>query len=172
MPDQREVPSPPKNMDLYEEFLGLIDVLEKHKIDYAVCGGVAVAIHGYPRFTKDIDILIRKQDLDRVLEVIKERKFTVQSGKIPFGVGGPDEREVYRVLRIDGRDVLVLDLMVVSKGLRPVWNDRELAVWRGKRLKIVSPEGLARMKRVAGRPKDLLDIEQLGLSENEKEKKG
>ena len=46
-------------LDLYEEFLGLVEGLDQRSIDYALCGGLAVAVHGSPRSTIDIDLLVR-----------------------------------------------------------------------------------------------------------------
>lgn len=54
-------------MKLKEELLRIADCLERSKIDYALCGGLAVVVHGYPRMTKDIDILIRPEELDHAL---------------------------------------------------------------------------------------------------------
>lgn len=45
-------------MNLRDEFLGVLDALTGAGLDHAVCGGFAVAIHGYPRLTQDIDLLI------------------------------------------------------------------------------------------------------------------
>jgi hypothetical protein len=42
--------------DLYEEFKAIVSALEEHRIDYAVCGGLALAVHGLPRATVDIDL--------------------------------------------------------------------------------------------------------------------
>jgi len=42
-------------LDLYEEFATLIGALEAAGADYAVCGGLAMAIHGFPRATIDVD---------------------------------------------------------------------------------------------------------------------
>ena len=44
--------------DLYEEFKSIISALEQRGIDYAVCGGLAMAVHGLARATVDIDLLI------------------------------------------------------------------------------------------------------------------
>ncbi len=60
-------------MDLYDELMALIDAFADANIDYALCGGIAVAFYGYPRFTKDIDILIRAEDLDRILARAKKQ---------------------------------------------------------------------------------------------------
>jgi hypothetical protein len=44
-------------MDLYDELRSLVAALDRQHVDYAICGGIALALHGYPRFTKDIDLL-------------------------------------------------------------------------------------------------------------------
>jgi len=41
-------------MDLYEELFALTKALDAGRLSYALCGGLAVAIHGAPRFTKDV----------------------------------------------------------------------------------------------------------------------
>lgn len=42
-------------MNIQPDFEELLRLLEKHSVDYMIVGGYAVAFHGYPRFTKDID---------------------------------------------------------------------------------------------------------------------
>jgi hypothetical protein len=150
-------------MDLYSELLALLDVLEKESIEYALCGGVAVAFHGYPRFTKDIDILVRPQDLPRVKEAVARRGFVLDSGRLPFGLGTRNEREVHRISKVEGKEVLTLDLVLVNQVLDDVWNGRERFEWQGRQVQVVSREGLAVMKRLANRRQDLLDLEKLGF---------
>jgi hypothetical protein len=41
------------------DFEELLRLLEEHHVEYMVVGGYAVAFHGYPRFTKDIDIFLK-----------------------------------------------------------------------------------------------------------------
>jgi len=43
-------------MNTHPDFEELFRLLEEHRVDYMIVGGYAVAFHGYPRFTKDIDI--------------------------------------------------------------------------------------------------------------------
>ena len=57
-------------MDLYQELILVVDCLEAAQIEYALCGGLAVAVHGYPRFTKDIDLLIQPENLSSVRELL------------------------------------------------------------------------------------------------------
>jgi len=155
-------------MDLYEELIGLIEVLSDVKIDYALCGGIAVAFYGYPRFTRDIDLLIQREKLDVVLELTKKRGFTLEAGVIPIGGKGKDKSEIYRISKVDGSDLLTLDLVLVSPGLQDVWENRELFDWQGRKVPVVSREGLMKMKQLSGRDQDLLDLKMLGLMDHDK----
>ncbi len=154
-------------MDLYHELIKLLKLLQRDKIDYALCGGLAVALYGYPRFTKDIDVMVRPEDLDRALEAAAKRGFTLSAGIIPFDVGKSEERRVYRVSKITGKDVLPLDLILVTPALEEAWQNRELFLWSGEEIQVVSVTGLVSMKRLAGRDQDLLDIKKLGFHKNE-----
>lgn len=150
-------------MDLYDHFAAVVDALEDAGVDYAVCGGMAVGIHGYPRFTKDIDLLIRSETLDAVKAAVAAIGFDLDSGAIPFDTGGPREREIHRVSRADADGIFTLDLLVLPHGLEAAWESREIYDWHGKEVTVVSRAGLAVMKRWAGRSQDLLDLEKLGL---------
>ncbi len=151
----------PDDMDLQEEFLALVDALNRNGVEYGVCGGIALAIHGYPRFTKDIDILVRPEDLDRVLAAAAERAFNVAARPLRFDAGTPKEREVRRISKIEGEDVMTLDLLLSTGILQEAWGDREVFEWEGRAVKTVSAQALVKMKRVAGRDQDLLDIRKL-----------
>ena len=50
-------------MDLFEEFSKLVAEFKKEKIDYALCGGLAMAVYAYPRATIDIDIMIESSEV-------------------------------------------------------------------------------------------------------------
>ena len=49
-------------MNIHPDFEELLKLLERHGVDYMIVGGYAVAFHGYPRFTKDIDVFYRKSE--------------------------------------------------------------------------------------------------------------
>lgn len=150
-------------MDLYEELLSLIDALTNAGLDYALCGGIAVAFHGYPRFTKDIDVLIQSEDVDRVMEVLKEQGFGFPAEPMTFGKETPYEQVIQRVSKIEGQDILTLDLLILNPVLQDVWQEREIFEWQQRQVQVVSAEGLAKMKRLAGRDQDLLDLKMLGF---------
>ncbi|MGQ0504546.1 MAG: histidine kinase dimerization/phospho-acceptor domain-containing protein [Myxococcaceae bacterium] len=100
---------------------------------------------------------------EKVAELASGLGFNLKSGRIPFGIGTPAEREVWRVSKSAGDALLSLDLHVVSPPFEAVWAARGEVEWRGRRLGIVSAAGLAHMKQLAGRPQDLADLEALGL---------
>ncbi len=148
-------------MDLFEDFCRIVDALEAEGLDYALCGGMAVALHGYPRFTKDIDLLLPEDALDRVKAAVAPLGYTEPAGPIPFDVGKPTEREIHRVSRIEPDGILTLDLLVVPPHLEEVWRSRRSFEWEGRTITAVSREGLLQMKQLAGRRQDLLDIDKL-----------
>ncbi|MDB4961711.1 MAG: hypothetical protein JWP01_1710 [Myxococcales bacterium] len=150
-------------IDLIEELEKLVDELSAAAIDYALCGGLAVGVHGLPRATKDIDLLVMREDVPRVLEVAKRLGFDVPSRRMIFRAGKPDQHEMQRVSKLEsGTDLLVsLDLLIVGPVHQAVWDTRTEVPWREATLWVVSREGLATMKRFAGRPQDLADISRL-----------
>ena len=150
-------------MDLYEELARIVDALNEAGIDYAVCGGMAVAMHGHARMTKDIDLLVRKEDVERIHGLVRPLGFDLPVAPLPFDVGTEKERLVVRVSKMVGRELLSLDLLVVTPVFEEVWAQRMAVKWRGKPTFLISRDGLAIMKRLAGRLQDLADLENLGL---------
>lgn len=58
-------------MDLYEEFFAIVRAFQKSGIRYCVVGGIAMAFHDQPRFTRDIDILVIRDQLDGVRQLLQ-----------------------------------------------------------------------------------------------------
>ena len=149
---------------LLEELSQLISALDENKIEYAVCGGLALAIHGFARATLDIDILIRAESLEKAYKIGAENGFDIRGLDISF-----KERavEIRRVSKIDSNgEVLSLDLLMVTPHVEDVWETREEIEFLGNRLSVVSREGLIKMKTLAGRPQDLADISRLENEES------
>jgi hypothetical protein len=157
-------------LDPVTELDVVIDALRADGVEYAVCGGLAMAIHGHPRATKDIDMIVQASDLDRAIAAAKRIGFDVPARKMIFGlkVGAP--REVQRISKLDPEtgELLTLDLLVVNHELEPVWEARQAVVARGREIVVVSRDGLVTMKRIAGRKQDLADIDKLlGITDEE-----
>jgi len=145
--------------DLLVELAQITDALEDEQIEYAVCGGLALTILGFSRATFDIDVLIREESLQRSFEVVKALGYDIHGLDMSF-----KERavEIRRVSKIDDDgEVLSLDYLLVTPHVEDVWNDRITVEWDGRPMSMVSKSGLIKMKQLAGRSKDLIDINWL-----------
>jgi hypothetical protein len=148
-------------MNLADELLNLIRAFNAANLEYAVCGGLALTIHGFVRATEDIDFLIPEMHLKQILEAAKTVGFWIPSGRMPFRAKTPMAMDIYRVSKASDSELVSLDLIVVSPGLKEVWDSRETFEFADVRCTVVSREGLIKMKSIAGRPQDLVDIERL-----------
>ncbi len=152
-------------MNLVDELFSIARALHGAKITYAVCGGIAVTIHGATRTTQDIDILLLRADLSRALDVVRPLGYLYAAVPMTFDTGTAQERCVQRVTKLEGEHHLVLDLILAEAALSAALDDRvELDLPEGT-LTVVSREALLAMKRLAGRAQDQADIEKLGGSE-------
>jgi hypothetical protein len=150
-------------MILSQELVSVVNALKSQGIPYAVCGGFAVAIHGYPRMTFDLDVLVREDDLTNLAAAVKSIGFDVVAGTFAFRRGTSEETRFWRVSKFEGSDYLVLDVLLVTPILEEVWRSKERAIFDGHEIWAVSREGLAFMKKLSGRAKDLADLQNLGI---------
>jgi len=150
-------------LDLIAELEALIKSFESGGVEYALCGGLAVAIHGHPRATMDIDVLVQAEQLAVAIQAARTAGFDIPARKMVFGLRAGTPREMQRVSKLDPEtnELMSLDLIVVGPGLEEVWNGRLVVPWRARDVAIVSRAGLVTMKRLAGRPQDLADIAAL-----------
>ncbi len=149
-------------LSLYDELRALSAAFDAGGVDYALCGGLALAVHGHPRATKDIDVLVRPEDLALARSIARACGFVLASLPIRFPDTGV---ELERVSKIVGTDVLMLDLLVAKEPLLAAWGSRRRYAWGGGDLAVVSREALVSMKLAAGRPQDLADLAKLAESE-------
>jgi hypothetical protein len=147
-------------MDILSEYSALIDRLQSAGIEYATCGGLAMAVHGYVRATKDIDILILDADLGNAFRIAGELGFDIEGLPIDFDAGAFRLRRLSKI-EPETQSLLTIDFILVTEFTRDVWEDRELMDWGSGRAWVVSKRGLVKMKTQAGRPQDLVDISKL-----------
>jgi hypothetical protein len=148
-------------VNLVDELHAISAALVDSGIRHAVCGGVAVTVYGATRSTKDIDILIAPDDLPRTLDAVRPLGYAYPALPLVFEEGTARERRVQRVSKIDGQEHLVLDLLLaVASFERFLEGSVKVDLPQGP-LVVVSRDVLVRMKRQAGRPQDLADLEKL-----------
>jgi predicted nucleotidyltransferase len=116
-----------------------IQAVERRGIPYAFIGGVASALHGRPRWTHDVDLFVRPDDADRVLEALAEEGFAVQR---------TDSFWLYKGIK----DGVLVDVIFRSTG--DIYLDEEMLgrssieEFKGLRLRVVAPEDLVVIKAV------------------------
>jgi hypothetical protein len=147
-------------MDLLEELKNLTAKLHSEGIEYALCGGLAMAIYAMPRATLDIDIMVELGALLRTKRTAEELGFTLSGAPMEFHGG---KVQIYRLTKIDAlsAEELVLDLLIVTPETLEVWEGRLRVEWEGGSLSVVSPEGLIILKSLRNSGQDHDDIEYL-----------
>lgn len=147
-------------LDIYDEFRRLVQVFEEQKVEYALCGGMAMAVHKRPRMTIDIDILIPPEFLERVIPIASELGYNIRGKDLSFADGAVEIRRVSKIDAGSG-DLLSLDFLLVTPQLQSVWNSRVISEWEGGTFSVVSRAGLIAMKQLRMSGQDLDDIEAL-----------
>jgi hypothetical protein len=147
----------------------LLGRLARAAVDFVVVGGVAVAFQGYGRATKDLDITYAadRENLIRLGDVLVALHARVRgvADDVPFVA---DERTLARtgLLTLDTDDGS-LDLLAHPPGAPPYATMRARADrvdLDGIVVAVAALEDLLAMKRAAGRPQDLIDIDALEVA--------
>lgn len=145
-------------MDLLEELSLVTAALDRAGIDYALCGAIALAIHGAPRATQDIDLLARAADLERLREAVRGCGYAFESLPMTFAASGIT---IQRFTKLVEAQPLMLDVRLAEGPLSSAWDTRETLQWQGGAVRVVSRQGLVSLKLVAGRPQDIVDVQRL-----------
>jgi len=153
-------------MDLLEELKKLSKKLNQAGIDYALCGGLAIAIYARPRATLDIDIMVQPDYFLETKNVAKELGYTMSSAIMEFNDGAVKLQRLSKVDNVSG-EYFILDLLIVTPEIKKAWDDRTTIEWEGYPLKVVSTQGLILLKSLRNSGQDKDDIEYLRSLENE-----
>lgn len=147
----------------------LLQRLTEREVDFVVVGGVAVILQASPRFTKDLDICYAPEqaNLDRLGAVLIELGARLRGvdEDLPFVPDGRLLRhtQILTLTTVDGG----LDLLVEpdgSPGYPALRRRADQIDVDGIVVRVASVEDLIAMKRAAGRPQDLVDLEALELA--------
>ncbi len=147
-------------IDLFDELKALIARLEGDEIDYALCGGLALAVHAIPRATIDIDLLVPRDALAKAKSAARLLGFTIEATVMKLAKGSV---EIHRLSKIDPEsgDLLTLDFLVVTPKTRSAWTTRQQVEWEHGRLSVVSKSGLIALKLLRNSGQDKEDIRKL-----------
>lgn len=147
-------------MDLPNDFRDLMFEMLDADVQFVVVGGYAVAFHGHPRATKDIDILVRPHhdNAKRVYKALAAFGAPLQA----FDVAETDFSSYDGVLQI-GLPPLRIDLLNKASGISfdEAVEERQTMVVDGRDVPVIGLKALLKNKRASGRPQDLADVAAL-----------
>jgi hypothetical protein len=135
--------------------------LQKNEVQYVVIGGIAAVLHGVPRATFDLDILI---------EAMAENTQRLLNALLEAGLGTAAMTSAEEILAHEltvFKDFVRIDVQTSTPRLEfeEAWTEREVMTYQQQTFYVVSREHLIRSKRAAGRDVDLADVRMLELSE-------
>lgn len=146
--------------DLPQDFRDLLIELADAGADFVVVGGHAVAFHGHPRATKDLDVLIRANasNAERVYRALAAFGAPLQN----FAVQAQDFANYDGMLQI-GLPPRRVDILNRADGItfdEAVAEGSALTL-EGRRIPVIGRAALIRNKRASGRAQDAADVEAL-----------
>jgi hypothetical protein len=137
--------------------------LQKHEVKYITIGGIAAVLHGVPRATFDLDILIEAtpDNAQRLLNAL------LDAGLGTAALTTVDDLLAHEITVFQDR--VRIDVQTRTPGLRfeDAWRDRETMIYQGQEFHVLSRRDLIASKRAAGRQIDLEDVRLLETNEKE-----
>ena len=146
-------------MEVQPDFRELLELFNHHQVDYVIVGGYALAFHGAPRYTGDIDLLVNptSENSSRIFTAL------VKFGFGSVGLSAEDFQKPNQIVQLGVPPVRV-DIITSISG---VATDEVLACsvpgkYGDLQVKYIGRDQLIMNKRSSGRKKDLSDLEALG----------
>jgi len=146
-------------MEVQPDFRDLLALLNKHEVEYLIVGGYALAFHGAPRYTGDIDILVKPDPVNaqRILAALEEFGF----GSV--GLTSTDFEAPDQVIQL-GFPPVRIDILTSLSGVS--WEEAHSHWVEGAygevQVHFIGRDQFITNKRASGRKKDIADLEALG----------
>ncbi len=148
----------------------ILQELTERGVQFIVCGGVAVVLHGVERMTLDLDLVVEmsRENLQRLIDAMRALNLTPRVPVPPEDLLSPEKvRVMIEEKHMAAFSFISLknpfqqvDILVLEK-FDDFLSDAEVQDVGGFEIKIASKEKLIEMKKRAGREKDLSDIQSL-----------
>jgi len=142
-------------MDLFHQFNQIIRALNQHNVEYVLIGGYAVILHGLPRTTQDMDIVVKsnEENIRKFQQALKSLYDDKEIEEITR-----DELQKYAVIRYGTPENFYIDIMA---GIGEAENfdsiESEVKEIGDISIKVATAEALYRMKQNTLRPHDKAD---------------
>jgi hypothetical protein len=146
-------------MEVQKDFKEFLALLNAHKVDFMIVGGYALAYHGAPRYTGDMDVFVKpdRKNAQRIIEVLKE--FGFSSLELSFD----DFQKEDNVIQL-GLPPVRIDILTSISGVtwEQAFSTKEPGFYGTLAVNYIGKKQFVANKKAIGRAKDLADIEALG----------
>ncbi|WP_319559466.1 nucleotidyltransferase [Marispirochaeta sp.] len=146
-------------MDTHPDYKELLELFNKRRVEYVIVGAHALALYGVPRFTGDIDIMIRptQENGECIIKALEEFGFSFSD------LSSADFADPDKVIQL-GYPPVRIDLITSISGLtwEQVDSGKTLDYYGDVPVNFIGRKELIINKRASGRKKDLADLESLG----------
>lgn len=146
---------------LNQDFIDFLKSMKHHQVESLLVGGYAVVLHGYHRTTGDIDIWMKPtaENFERLQDAFADFGLPLDAITRDSFLA-TDQVDVFTF----GRPPVAIDILTRVKGLEfdEALRSSESLLVDGAPVQLLSVQSLKEAKRVAGRHKDLDDLEHLG----------
>jgi hypothetical protein len=152
---------------MINRLLNVFASFERHEVRYVVIGGIAAVLHGVPRATFDLDILIEAtpENAQGLLDALTEADFATAL------LLSSDDLLAHEITIFQDR--VRIDVQTRTPGLdfETAWQNRLEMSYQGQKFYVASKEDLIASKQAAGRGKDLEDVRLLKLDRDDNERR-
>jgi hypothetical protein len=149
--------------DLSPHFRDMLNALSDANVEFMIVGAYAMAAHGFPRATGDIDLWVRRssENAQRIWKAL------LQFGA-PLAQVTPDDFAAENIVYQIGLPPNRIDLLTSIDGIdfAAALGDCQSIMIDGRRISVIGKASLIQNKRASGRPKDLLDAKRLEQSKD------
>ena len=143
---------------LNQDFKEFVELLNKHKVEYLIIGGYALGIHGYPRYTGDLDIWVNPTliNAQKTLNVLDDFGFST------IGLTINDFLETSNVIQL-GYPPFRIDLITQPDGITfdECYQNKIVVNYNDLEIAIIGINDFKKNKQATGRFKDLDNLEHL-----------
>ena len=149
-------------MNLNQDFQEFVELFVAHEVEFLIVGGYALAAHGHPRYTKDLDVWvwIGTENSQRIIAAIEAFGFG------DLGLTAADFQDPDVMVQL-GHEPQRIDILTFASGLHfsDAYENRVYVTIGNVQVPFISVEDLRTNKLATGRPRDIADVADLPKGE-------
>ncbi len=149
-------------MNLNQDFQEFVELFVAHEVEFLIVGGYALAAHGHPRYTKDLDVWVwlGAENAQRIIAAIEAFGFG------DLGLTATDFQDPDVVVQL-GHEPQRIDILTFASGLHfsDAYENRVYVTIGNVQVPFISVDDLRTNKLATGRPRDIADVADLPKGE-------